>query len=59
MLQVVDSILQPPVGDLRGVLVNSGHSLTRFTTLLTVVGSFDEGIANNFAVFSCLQLFWA
>ncbi|XP_068200239.1 uncharacterized protein [Palaemon carinicauda] len=43
-IQVVDDILQPPVGDLMSVLVNTGLPLSRITTLLTVVGDFEKGV---------------
>ncbi|XP_066981525.1 uncharacterized protein [Macrobrachium rosenbergii] len=43
-IQVVDSVLKPPVGDLMSVLVNTGLPLSRITTLLTVVGDFEKGV---------------
>lgn len=41
--QVLESVLQPPLGDLQGVLVGSGTSVSRVNTLLTVTRLLDAG----------------
>ncbi|XP_047500904.1 uncharacterized protein LOC125046925 [Penaeus chinensis] len=43
-IYVLESVLQPPLGDLQGVLVGSGTSVSRVNTLLTVTRLLDTGI---------------
>ncbi|ROT77094.1 hypothetical protein C7M84_004256 [Penaeus vannamei] len=42
-IYVLESVLQPPLGDLQGVLVGSGTSVSRVNTLLTVTRLLDAG----------------
>ncbi|XP_071513006.1 uncharacterized protein [Panulirus ornatus] len=43
IIQVVESVLEVPVGDLQAVVVSSGHSYSRVNTLLTVTQLVDAG----------------
>ncbi|XP_042879626.1 uncharacterized protein LOC122258016 isoform X2 [Penaeus japonicus] len=43
VIYILESVLRPPLGDLQGVLVGSGTSVSRVNTLLTVTRLLDTG----------------